>query len=86
MNQTLRKPIYNNKLTRNKFNKIRSDENWEAYRKSCNLVNKLKKKSLNNYFHERCGGESNDFWNSIEPFFCTKKQYTVVIGTNHLSY
>ena len=43
MNQTLRKPIYNKKLTRNKFNKIRSDENWEAYRKSCNLVNKLKK-------------------------------------------
>jgi hypothetical protein len=44
--------------------KNRSKVNWENYRKQRNHVNKVKKKSIQNYFFERCvgGPKSSDFW------------------------
>jgi predicted CoA-binding protein len=39
-----------------KFLKDKSSKNWEQYRLRRNLVNKLKRKSENNYFQERCTG------------------------------
>jgi hypothetical protein len=35
------------------------------------FVNKMKKKSVQKYFYERCAGEpkSSDFWPTIKPFF-----------------
>jgi hypothetical protein len=34
------------------------------------FVNKLKKKSVQKYFYERCAGgpKSSDFWPTIKPF------------------
>ena len=54
MNRELRKAIYSKKMHHNKYQKNKNSKNWELYRKSRNLVNKLKKKSLNDYFIERC--------------------------------
>jgi hypothetical protein len=39
------------------------------------FVNKLKKKSVQKYFYERCAGgpKSSDFWPTIKPFFLSSK-------------
>ena len=50
MNKTLRKEIYKKRMFHNKFLKNRSKVNWENYRKQRNHVNKVKKKSIQNYF------------------------------------
>ena len=41
------------------------------------MVNKLKRKSENNYFQERCvgGSKSGDFWSTMKPYF-SKKSYS----------
>ena len=63
MNRELRKAMYNKKMFYNKYLKNKNSKTWDEYRKRRNLVNKLKKKSLNNYFQERCidGCKSTDF-------------------------
>ena len=38
--------------------KKKCSKTWEKYRKQINYINKLKKKSVNNYFQERCVGSS----------------------------
>ena len=74
MNKTLRKEIYKMRMLHNKFLKNRSKVNWENYRKQRNHVNKVKKKSIQNYFFERCvgGPKSSDFWPTIKPFLSKK--------------
>ena len=74
MNSELRKAIYMKQMLRNKFEKCKSDKNWERYRKQRNLVTKLKKKSVKSYFLERCvgGQKSTDFWPTIKPFLSKK--------------
>ena len=74
MNKTLRKAIYLKKTYLHKFQKLKSHENWEIYRKQRNLVNKLKHKSANQYFQERCigGVKNSDFWKTIKPFLSNK--------------
>ena len=44
------------------------------YRVQRNLVNKLKKKSTNTYFQERCvgGAKSEFFWKTIKPYLSKK--------------
>jgi hypothetical protein len=44
------------KMLFNKYNKIRSRDNWNKYRTQRNLVNKIKRKSIREYFIERCVG------------------------------
>ena len=70
INRELRKVIYSKKMHHKKYQKNKNSKNWELYGKSRNLVNKLKKKSLNNYFIERCTGGCNtaDFWKTIKPY------------------
>ena len=77
MNQTLRREIYKKKMAYNKYQKCKSKTNWENYRKQRNLQNvvtKIKKKSIRNYFMERCvgGPNSKDFWPTIKPFLTDK--------------
>jgi hypothetical protein len=61
-------------MIHNKYLKNRSKVNWENYRKQRNHVNKVKKKSIQNYFFERCvgGPKSSDFWPTIKPFLSKK--------------
>jgi hypothetical protein len=56
------------------FIRQKTNKNWEAYRKQRNFVNKLKKKSVQKYFYERCAGgpKSSDFWPTIKPFLSSK--------------
>ena len=74
MNAELRKAIYNKQMLRNNFEKSRTDYNWEMFRKQRNLVTKLKRKSIQMYFLERCAGgqKSKDFWPTIKPFLSKK--------------
>ena len=74
MNKELRKAIYSKKMHCTKYQKNKSSKNWKLYRKSRNFVNKLKKKSLNNHFIERCTGgcKSTDFWKTIKPYLSKK--------------
>lgn len=74
MNKGLRQEIYKKRTLHNKFLKQKTNKNWEAYRKQRNFVNKLKKKSVQKYFYERCAGgpKSSDFWPTIKPFLSSK--------------
>jgi hypothetical protein len=42
-----------------------------------NLVNKIKRKSIREYFIERCvgGPKQKDFWPTIKPFITNKDSY-----------
>ena len=53
----------------------KTNKNWEAYKKHRNFVNKLKKKSVQKYFYERCAGgpKSSDFWPTMKPFYLAKE-------------
>ncbi|KAJ8307587.1 hypothetical protein KUTeg_014863, partial [Tegillarca granosa] len=74
MNADLRKAIYNKQKLRNKFEKSKTNYNWEMFRKQRNFVTKLKRKSIQMYFLERCAGgqKSKDFWPTIKPFLSKK--------------
>ena len=77
MNQELRHAIFKKKMLFNKYNKIRSRDNWDKYRTQRNLVNKIKRKSIREYFIERCvgGPKQKDFWPTIKPFITNKGSY-----------
>ena len=70
MNGELRRAIYKKRMCFNKYQKHKTPQNWELYRKQRNLVTKLKKISMRHYFYERCAGgpKSKDFWPTIKPF------------------
>jgi hypothetical protein len=60
---------------------------WEAYRKQRNLVTKLKRKSINTYFQERCTGgqKSKHFYTTVKPFLSKKStgsQQKIVLVEN----
>lgn len=74
MNSELKRAIYRKKMLYNKFQKYNNSKNWEAYRRQRNYVTKLKSKSINTYFIERCAGgpKSKDFWPTVKPFLTNK--------------
>ena len=74
MNRDLRKAIYEKKMYYSKFVKNKNPKTWEQYRVRRNYVNKLKRKSENKYFLERCTGgcKQKDFWQTIKPYFSKK--------------
>ena len=81
MNSELRKNIHHKAMLRNKyFRKGRSKTSWEAYRKIRNKSNKVRAKSIQNYFDKTCssGKNTNDnsFWKTIKPFISAR-------GCNH---
>ena len=87
MNSELRKAIYNKQMLRSKFEKYRTNKTWENYRKQRNYVTKLKRKSVNTYFQERCAGgqKSKHFYSTIKPFLSKKStgcQQKVVLVEN----
>jgi hypothetical protein len=54
----------------NKYNKIRSRDNWDKYRTQRNLVNKIKRKSIREYFIERCVGGSKQKDFGFSQYMC----------------
>ena len=71
MNQELRHAIFKKKMLFNKYNKLRSRDNRDKYRTQRNLVNKIKRKSIREYFIERCvgGPKQKDFWPTIKAIY-----------------
>ncbi len=71
MNSQLRKAIFKKRMLHNssKYYAKGSNEH-HMYRKACNNVVKLKRKSENNYFKERCSGgpKNQKFWDTIKPY------------------
>jgi hypothetical protein len=87
MNRELRKAIYKKQMLRSKFEKYKTNKTWEAYRKQRNLVTKLKRKSINTYFQERCTGgqKSKHFYTTVKPFLSKKStgsQQKIVLVEN----
>ena len=74
MNGELHRAIYKKRMCFNKFQKYKTPQSWEQYRKQRNFVTKLKKTSMRHYFFERCAGgpKSKDFWPTIKPFLSKK--------------
>lgn len=90
MNKTLKQAIYKKKMLANKFEKLKTSKAWENFRKQRNLVTKLKRKSINKYFIDRCigGSKSKDFWPTVKPFLSSKgnnvNKNTVLLENNAL--
>ena len=67
-------------MLRNKYFKCgRTRLLWEQYRKSRNLVTKLKAKSMADYFSHRCSAQHlkknpSKFWDTIQPFMTNKSK------------
>ena len=74
MNSALKKAIFLKKKLFKQYENSRNQKSWEKYRIQRNLVTKLKKKSTNTYFQERClgGSKSENFWKTIKPYLSKK--------------
>jgi hypothetical protein len=77
MNSELRKAINVKAMLKRKYLKMKSNGAWNRYKAQRNLVTNLKRKSVNNYFKDRCTNinvdNGNVFWNAVSPF-CTDKK------------
>ena len=80
MNSQLRKACHRKSMLRNKYFKYgRTQLLWEQYRKSRNLVTKLKAKSMADYFSQRCSAHNlkrnpSKFWDTVKPFMTNKSK------------
>ena len=75
MNDNLRKAINIKAALRRKFLRIKSDNNWQKFRKQRNLVNKLKRLSMKKYFEKNCNEnetKGKHFWEIVKPFMTNK--------------
>jgi hypothetical protein len=61
MNSELRGAIYRKHMLYTQYTKQRNAKTWEKFRQQRNLVTKPKKKSMKNYFLERCSGGAKTF-------------------------
>ena len=80
LNSQLRKACHRKSMLRKKYFKCgRTQLLWEQYRKSRNLVTKLKAKSMADYFSQRCSAQHLKrnpwkFWDTIKPFMTNKSK------------
>ena len=75
MNSTWKKAIFKKHQLYNRYWKIKTPQNWHAYRKQRNLCQKLKRTSLRNYIHEKCVNSKSDprnFWKTVSPYLSDK--------------
>ena len=77
MNGNLRRAINVKNMLKRKYEKIKNSVNWNKYRNQRNVVNRLRKTSINNYVQDKCnikGSNNKDFWNVIKPFISNKSR------------
>jgi hypothetical protein len=72
--------VLKHRMYYSKFLKDKSSKNWEQYRLRRHLVNKLKRKTENKYFQERCTGgcKQTEFWKTMKPYFSKKKMWNSI--------
>ena len=72
MTKYLRKAIMLTSRLKNNFNKKRSDENWDNYKKQRNFCVRLLRQTKEKYFSDTNAKSISDnkkFWKTIKPFF-----------------
>ena len=75
MTKTLRKAIMTRSKLRNRYNQLRTPENWKSYKKQRNFCVNLYKKTKKDYFNSLEINKLKDnkhFWKTIKPFFSDK--------------
>ena len=75
MTKSLRKAIMLRSRLKNNFNKKRSDENWDNYKKQRNFCVKLLRQTKEKYFNDinvKSISDNKKFWKTIKPFFSDK--------------
>ena len=76
MTKSLRKAIMLRSRLKNNFNKQRSDENWDNYKKQRNFCVKLLRQTKEKYFSDInvkiISDNKKPFWKTIRPFFPNK--------------
>ena len=75
MNDRLRKAINVKAMLRRKYQSFKSQQTWLEFKKQRNLVNKLKRTSIREYFEKNCVNNqknSKHFWDVIKPFITDK--------------
>ena len=75
MTKSLRKAIMLRSRLKNNFNKQRSDENWDNYKKQRNFCVKLLRQTKEKYFSDinvKSISDNKKFWKTIKPFFSNK--------------
>ena len=77
MNKALRKSIMNKTRLRNRYLKTKRQADWEKYRIQRNITTQIRRKSIKQYFTERCaGGPRNEhFYKTIKPFLSAKHRH-----------
>ena len=79
MSKTLRKAIMKRSKLRNTFNKTRSSENWQNYKRQCNICSNVLKSSKKTFFETLNINEMTDnrkFLKTVKPFFTDKRKTT----------
>ena len=79
MTKTLRKAIMKRSKLRNSFNKKRSSENWQNYKRQRNICSNILKSTKKTFFETLNTNEITDnrkFWKTVKPFFTDKCKTT----------
>ena len=75
MSKALRKAIMVRSKLKNKYNKNRTEENWDSYKKQRNFCVNLLRKTKKDYFNDLNIKNITDykaFWKTIKPYFSNK--------------
>ena len=75
MSKALRKSIIKRSKLRNTFNKKRSSENWQNYKRQRNICSNILKSTKNTFFETLNMNKITDnrkFWKTVKPFFTDK--------------
>ena len=75
MTKALRKAIMVRSKLKNKYNKIRTEENWGSYQKQRNFCVNLLRKTKKYYFNDldiKNITDNKAFWKTIKPYFSNK--------------
>jgi len=77
MNDKLRKAINVKGMLRRKYVKYKTRSLWLKYKEQRNVVNRLKRVSIQNYFDEKCNNSGlcksgKIFWDTVKPYFSSK--------------
>ena len=70
----IRNAWYKRSRLRNNFNKSKSSENWEKYRKQRNLCTTLKRRALSRYFRKK-NHSSKGFWKTFGTYLSNRGHF-----------
>ena len=80
MSKTPRKDIMKRSKLRNTFNKKRSSENWQNYKRQCNICSNMLKSTKKTFFETLNINEITDnrkFWKQLGFFFTVRPPTTL---------